>query len=589
MYKKSKFSEKNIVKICNLFTIKEIQVVLLCILNLLYMHYVILSTEKMEFELDPHSFFDNFWGILFDIFVLIIVFYIIVLGKIRTCLILTFFTTLIWSFCNLLYFRFFSRYISLDALGQAGAMCEGFMLKVAIQKLSWSDLFYIIEILVFFKLYRKPQKNQSHHLIPKYALLLLIFLIFCIGIRFSQFTNCIRFYLPTLATLYYSSSLYVCAPNSTTFRRGCARILALEFIIKTSKPIELSPEQVNMINDATNHSKDTMRNLEKKKTKNLIFILVESYMSFTSDFMVEGQEVTPNLNKLRHDKDVYFNGQMTPNISIGESSDGQFIYMTGILPLRTSLTVSSIKESLLPGLPRQTNELYSESRMVIPTSPHIWNQQKMSNLYGFNKLYSSYDYNDGSISTLNDFEVFELAKQTDKKSPKPFFSIVLTMSMHYPYEKDIDSTFSIKTESLPQELRYYLNACHYTDRAIGNYLAHLKEIGIYDNTIIIITSDHHVHTANFGDYKSSEIPVYIINADVNSITGWQGPCNQLDLYTTILNLLGIDSKWNGLGHSLNSKSYHNSVSDDKWNISKWIIQSNYFEANNIIEKAFEKK
>ena len=144
MYKKSKFSEKIIVKICNLFTIKEIQVVLLCILNLLYMHYVILSTEKMEFELDPHSFFDNLWGILFDIFVLIIVFYIIVLGKIRTCLILTFFTTLIWSFCNLLYFRFFSRYISLDALGQAGAMCEGFMLKVAIQKLSWSDLFYIM-------------------------------------------------------------------------------------------------------------------------------------------------------------------------------------------------------------------------------------------------------------------------------------------------------------------------------------------------------------------------------------------------------------------------------------------------------------
>lgn len=573
-------TRKIMAKICEFFTIKELQIVIPCTFNLLYMHYVIFSSGTMEFELDPHSFFDNFWGVLFDIFVLISFFYLLTFGRTRTCLTLTFFATLVWSFCNLLYFRFFFHYLSLDAIGQVGALREGFMLKATIQKLSWSDLFYIIEIIVFFYLYRKPQKNQSHHLIPKYALLLLIFLIFCIGIRFSQFTNCIRFYLPTLAKLYYSSSLYVCAPNSTTFRRGCARILAIEFINKMSKPIELSPEQTKMIKDATAHSKETMSKLGKNKGKNMIFILVESYMSFTSDLMVEGQEVTPYLNRLKHDEKVYFNGQMTPNITIGESSDGQFIYMTGILPLRSSLTVSSIKGTVLPGLPRQASELYSESRMTIPTSPHIWNQQEMSNLYGFNKLYSSYDYNDGSISTLNDFEVFELAKQIDRKSPKPFFSIVLTMSMHYPYEKEIDSTFAIKTESLPLELRYYLNACHYTDRTIGSYLAHLKEIGLYDNTIIIITSDHHVHTANFGEYKSSEIPVYIINGDVNSSSGWQGPCNQLDLYTTLLDLLDIDSKWSGLGHSLYSKSYQNSVCDDKWEISEWIIRSNYFGTNN---------
>jgi lipoteichoic acid synthase len=573
-------TKKIVAKIYELLNTKELQIVTLCIFNLLYMHYAIFSSEAMEFELDPHSFFDNFWGVLFDIFVLISLFYLLTLGRIRTCLILTFFATLIWSFCNLLYFRFFLHYLSLDAIGQAGAMREGFMLKATIHKLSWSDLLYIIEIIIFIKINKDTQKTQIHHLISKYALLLLILLIFCFGIRFSQFTNCIRFYLPTLAKLYYSSSLYVCAPNSTTFRRGCTRILAIEFINKMSKPIELSPEQTKMIKDATAHSKETMSKLGKNKGKNMIFILIESYMSFTSDFIVEGQEVTPNLNKLRHDKNVYFNGHMTPNISIGESSDGQFIYMTGILPLKTSLTISSIKESILPGLPRQTSKLYKESRMIIPTSPHIWNQQEMSNLYGFNKLYSSYDYNDGSISTLNDFEVFELAKQIDRKSPKPFFSIVLTMSMHYPYKKEIDSTFAIKTESLPQELRYYLNACHYTDRTIGSYLAHLKEIGLYDNTIIIITSDHHVHTANFGEYKSNEIPVYIINGDVNSTSGWQGPCNQLDLYTTLLDMLDIDSKWSGLGHSLYSKSYQNSVCDDKWEISEWIIRSNYFGTNN---------
>ncbi len=571
---------KLVAKICDLFTIRETQIVILCTLNLLYMHYAIFFANKMEFELDPHSFFDNLWGVLFDIFVLISFFYILTIGKIWRSLIFTFFVTLIWSFCNLLYFRFFFQYISLDAIGQAGAMMEGFMIKAAIQKLSWSDLFYIIEIFLFIRIQIYKQKTHIRHFILKYTLILLSLLIFCFGIRFSQFTNCIRFYLPTLAKLYYSSSLYVCAPNSTTFRRGCARIIALELIDKMSKPIELSTKQIRMIQDATDHSKETTSNLGKNKGKNMIFILVESYMSFTSDLIIEGQEITPNLNRLKHNEKVYFNGQMTPNIAIGESSDGQFIYMTGILPLRSSLTVSSLKETMLPGLPRQTNELYTESRMIIPTSPHIWNQQKMSNLYGFKKLYSSYDYNDGSNSTINDFEVFELAKQIDKKSAQPFFSIILTMSMHYPYEKEIDSTISIKTESLPQELRYYLNACHYTDRAIGCYLTHLKEMGIYDNSIIIITSDHHVHTANFGKYKTTEIPVYVINGDINSFSGWQGPCNQLDLYTTLIDLLDIDSKWNGLGNSLNTQLYQNSVSNDKWDISEWIIRSNYFDSNN---------
>ena len=57
--------------------------------------------------------------------------------------------------------------------------------------------------------------------------------------------------------------------------------------------------------------------------KNVIFILVESYLSVTSDLVIEGKEITPNLNKLKHDSTVYFNGHMRPNVSIGESADGQ--------------------------------------------------------------------------------------------------------------------------------------------------------------------------------------------------------------------------------------------------------------------------
>ena len=109
-------------------------------------------------------------------------------------------------------------------------------------------------------------------------------------------------------------------------------------------------------------------------TRNVILVIVESYMSFTSDLKVDGREVTPFLNSLKRDSTVYYNGRMHENVTIGESSDGQFIYMTGLLPLRSVITVSKARSCTLPGLATALNR---ESRMVIPTVSSMWNQDEM--------------------------------------------------------------------------------------------------------------------------------------------------------------------------------------------------------------------
>ena len=55
---------------------------------------------------------------------------------------------------------------------------------------------------------------------------------------------------------------------------------------------------------------------ETSNYQNIIFIIVESYMAFTSDMIVDGKEITPNLNALKHDSTVYYNGHVQPNITI---------------------------------------------------------------------------------------------------------------------------------------------------------------------------------------------------------------------------------------------------------------------------------
>lgn len=73
-----------------------------------------------------------------------------------------------------------------------------------------------------------------------------------------------------------------------------------------------------------------------------------------------------------------------------------------------------------------------------------------------------------------------------------------------------------------------------------------------------------------------EIPLYIINGGIDNATAWAGTCNQLDVYTTILDVMGIKGKWRGLGHTLLNKKYQNSVTNKIQEISDLIINSNYF-------------
>lgn len=562
--------------ICIFLTSKESLLFAMCVINLLYMHYTILATGKMEFIIDPQSYTDNLWASIFDSLILLSVLFIISAKRLELSLFLTFLITLLWSFCNLIYFRFFSNYISLSSISQIGAIKEGFIINTIIEKMSWKDIYYIMSCILFFIIIYSPIKHCKHF-IKFYYYLAIIGLFFCIGIRASQFTSCIRFYFPTVYNLYFSNSLYSSSPLVTTFRRGAIRILAAECLNKFKGPIQLTNLQIDEINKCRHASNMTLCNTKNKKFDNMIFILVESYMSFTTDLTIEGKEVTPFLNALKKDSANYYNGKMKPNISIGESSDGQFIYMTGILPLRTQITVGQIQETFLPGIPCQLKKNVSESRIIIPTGPYLWEQRKMSDLYGFNKLYSSNDFLNGKYPTLNDEQVFMLAKQADRKSLKPFFSLILTMSMHYPYKKEIDPTFRITDKNITDDLRYYLNACHYTDRIIGDYIQHLKRIGQYENSLIVITSDHHVHTADFGNDIDTYIPVFIINGNIDSQTGWKDECNQIDIYTTILDLWGIQSNWNGLGQSLlNTSISKKTISRETREISEWLILSDFF-------------
>ena len=457
----------------------------------------------------------------------------------------------------------------------------------------WNDLYYLIILFVFLYIVTcvKIKEVQFSWRMIFGILSIPIFSLFTVFLVYSLYhfinprtrgNNLLYKYRikelvtnPTKARNTY--------PNDATHYAGVIRTLYSE-LKENILPYELTEEQRQKIISkywhydihSTGHEVNT-------QIKNVVFIVLESFLSVSSDLVVDGKRITPFLDSLKHADDTYYNGFVRPNITCGESGDGQFIYMTGILPLRSKYVVGEAKDNNMPfALPRllKRHMGIDYTEIIVPSSLKVWQQEKMNKVYGINHCYSHLQIKDYHSNALTDELIFRLACETDKIKNQPFFSMVLSLSTHQPYHEIVDPDFVLKDVSLPQGYRIYLNACHNADTQIKKYIDHLRKEGIYQNTLIIIASDHHAHMDALGmkGEVSTDLPLYIIHGNIDKTKAYSGPCNQLDVYTTILDVLGIATEWRGLGHTLLNADYHNSVTSTTYDISEQIVMSDFFKS-----------
>lgn len=563
---------------------------LMSVINLLFMHYQIILTCTLEFVIDATSFFDNFLGCFFDVGFIFCISLLLTAGRVKKALLITFIITLLWSFCNVFYSRFFYQYISISAFGQAGNMLNKAVFDSMLAGFEIYDIYYLLASTFFIWLYRrnglqmKAKASIRNILISIGLTCIVVFMshiVYC-GVKPElRYLSCLVNRLGRYTDLKKTYTVY---PNWMTFHRGFFWTTIINNKLFSST-LTLDEEQIASIEkEYKDHSQRRTNRQKQTNIENVIFIIVESYLSVTSDLIINNQEITPNLNSLKRDSNVYYNGNMKPNISVGESSDGQFIYMTGLLPLHSEITVSYAKNCSLIGLPEllKSSGYIQKSKIIVPTAPSFWEQNSINLVYGIDSLYSNADYTGpegiGRDGNLSDDQLFSYARTTDSIFSNHFFSAILTMSMHQPYSSCIDNSFHIDDDSLPEEYKNYLIACHFFDTQIGKYLSYLKDRGLYDKSLIVITADHdaHIKSLKMEGKISNSLPLYIVNGNIDNAAVWTGECNQLDVYTTLLDILGIDSEWRGLGHTLLQQSYKNSVTEKTRHISEQIIYSNYF-------------
>ena len=573
----------------NIFALKNKLSLLyaLSVCNLLFMHYYIIFTCNVEVKMEITAPIDNICSVLLESLFILFLFYLFFFKRIKYALATTFFITLIWAFCNILYSRYFLRYIPLSSIYQTNNLRDYTVIMSILDGFRYTDFYFIIISIIYYFINKSVNtKTIDFHSFRKILFLFpsiimvnfSIHALFCCSDRRLWYLS---YYKERISNSHFIFDYNLGRPIWANYHRGSVRTMIAEYIIMNRGSIELDDQKLQMINQICAQKRNSGEDTATNASKNIIFIIVESYVSLVTDLEVNGKKVMPFLYSLSKQPDTYYNSQMQSNITLGQSSDGQFIYMTGILPLRSIITISKAKSVSLPGLPKLLSRHFPKlkSRMIIPTLPSLWEQETMCKVYGFNALYSSLDYNNDKKSNLTDQEMFELSARIDKTTELPFFSVLLTMAMHSPYNKEYDPDFKIS--KYDDAMNHYLNACHYTDKQIEEYFIHLKTNGLYDNSIIVIASDHHAfeQSVNVEQYGfNRDLPLFIINGIKNN--GWTQKCNQIDIYPTLLDIMGVKSNWHGQGQSLFSTYHYYKISNQDWKISEWILFGNYFNKNN---------
>ena len=559
--------------------ISAFSLIVLMVLNLCYMHYEVYVCDNGV--TNPAGRWAPLYFILFDILIPVFFFEVITLGRRKIAYSLTYALVLFFTIANIVYSRFLGQYIPIDGFLEYENMQGSWWLGYVFEAFRWTDIFIIANIIIsIFVIRRLPNEKSWKAPVRVLCLILAIavFYAFRVSVHYEDVTQNNGDNTPKtewiLRQFIGNADEPVYAPNAHIFAHGIVVGQLFSGIINRNATITLSEKEKSEIFSlikSRNKGTDTLSDSCKIQGKpNVVMIILESGLSRAIDERVNGKYVMPHLRALAYDTHNYYNPQIISNRGAGESSDAQVSYFTGLIPLKNEFTIMRVLKDSVIALPELLAGKGYTTCITIPNDENFWHQKELNHKYGFTHSFALGTKDNGNW--CQDDEIFCNVIEEQKNLHAPFFHVVLTLSMHSPYVEGADSKY-----------QNYLVKCHFADTQIGQYISHLKKSGTYDNTVIMIVSDHEPPSDCLDvSEKASEyslLPLIIVNSGIAPSRFSKKPCNQIDLFPTMLDMFGIQSEWRGVGRSLLRDYDTYLLTEKEERISANILRSNLWQTS----------
>lgn len=461
---------------------------------------------------------------------------------------------------NLMYFRTYYSAIPASSYLEAGNLAD-FKASVT-DSLRWADivlpLITIATAVMAFR-YKATKRQPLTAVLKWWAAPLAGFALLLTGVNLCKggFHKSLR---------SVRQSAYLCSADAPIFSVfGCIWY----DITDAAEPI--TPEkQAEIERWLASQPKHQPADSVTEKRSNLLIVFAESLESWVLEKKVDGKEITPCLNRLLKEKSTLYAPNVLTQVKGGRSIDAQLMICSGLLPLMSGTYSSLYYDNTFYTLQKAMRGLkHSRSYLLTIDKVSTWNQGAVARSFGTDTIISYHDFKMteafGTHKRIGDASFFQQCREKIERGEvwKPGESVYMqfvTYSGHAPFKLPDHLRTITFPASIPEKAADYMTTAHYTDKAIGDFVAYLKTLPQYKETIVVIVGDHEGlasyrqelvgNPACRGLVSDKQLTPFIV---LNSPVGMRYDkfMGQIDIYPTLVNLMQLDAyRWHGLGQSI---------------------------------------
>lgn len=296
------------------------------------------------------------------------------------------------------------------------------------------------------------------------------------------------------------------------------------------------------------------------ENKNIIFISAESIQSFVINNEVNGETITPFLNSLVDDPDTYYFENFYHQTEQGKTSDSEFIIENSLYPSSRGAVFFTHGQNEYHAMPEMLEEKNYRSVVFHANNKSFWNRDQIYENLAIDHYYDQDAYEvteENSIGWgLKDKPFFEQSMKYLLSMDEPFYAKFITLTNHFPFELGEEDRSIEPYDSNSTTLNNFFPTVRYMDEAIEEFFDHLKRVGLYEDSVIVIMGDHDGISANHNramaqyleqdeitpyDYvKLQRVPFFIHIPGHGEGEVMDKIAGQIDVKPTLLHMAGIE-------------------------------------------------
>lgn len=459
----------------------------------------------------------------------------------------------IWLFCNLVYYRSFTDFITLPTLTQV--QNAGDLGPSVLALFEFYDALYFLDTIILFVLYRaRFMKFETVKLSRRTIAITFLtgIAIFLINLGLAEKDR------PQLLTRTFDR-------NYIVKYLGIYNYLIYDAIQNTKTYAQRATASSTDTTEVVNFTKAMYAEPNPKyfgvaEGKNVIYLHLESIQTFLIDYELHGEEVTPFLNSLASSKDFMYFDNFFHQVGQGKTADAEFMLENSLFGLPVGAAFTTQAQNTYHAAPAILKDKGYTSAVFHGNYKSFWNRDKMYKALGFDKFFDANYYSMNEEDTqsygLMDKPFFKESIPMLETLPQPFYSKFITVSHHFPYTMDQELATIEPHQTGSKSVDNYFQTARYADEALKEFFDYLKESGLYDNSVIVMYGDHYGISDNHmkamsvvldkevGEFENAmlqRVPLFI------HIPGVEGGVQhqfgaQIDILPTLMHLLGIDTK-----------------------------------------------